>query len=91
MPPDIPAVRVFNPRVIRRDGLDFTATIDGTDRPCFISGTAIAILAGDIQGDMETVFNARWSEVAIVISRKAGSTPADQEITIGSADVRKPD
>ncbi|WP_087754161.1 hypothetical protein [Paraburkholderia caledonica] len=84
------AIRVFNPHVHTRDGLRFTATFNKEDRACFITGTALAILKGDVEGSTEDIFNARFGEIAMAVSRKVGSTPKDEEILIRGEDVQAP-
>lgn len=89
MSSSINAIRVSNPHVGTRDGLEFTATINNSDRPCFITGTALAILGGDLTGSRESVFNARIGEINQAVSRKS-ATPDDEEIVIDSGDVQPP-
>ncbi|MDR5797203.1 hypothetical protein QCE49_27790 [Caballeronia sp. LZ008] len=74
-------------RIIRRDGYNFVACIRGLDRPAFITGSALAVLRGDLKGDDMSVFNDRWNRIAIAVNRKHPITPADQEIFISSDDV----
>lgn len=92
MPAELQGIRVFNPHVGIRDGLEFTATFsNNSDRPCFITGTALGILRGDVAGNTEAVFNARFGEIAIAVSRKAPGTPVGDEIIVNSDDVSAPD
>ncbi|MBP0589318.1 hypothetical protein J8I87_06210 [Paraburkholderia sp. LEh10] len=87
---EVQGFRVFNPHVGTRDGLEFTASHNHVDLPCFISGTALGILRGNIKGSLEDVFNERWNLIALAVSRKSVSTPAGQEIVVNSADVMAP-
>lgn len=80
-------IRVFDPVQGTRDGLEFKAEIDRVERRCFISGTALAILGGELDGEREDIFNARAPSIAVAVSRKAVSTPEGGEITVMSRDV----
>lgn len=87
----IRSIRVFDPVQGERDGLEFKAEIDKKVRRGFISGSALAVLKDDLAGTPEEIFEVRAPSIALAVSRRAESVPEDDEISISSSDVARPD
>ncbi|WP_186057599.1 hypothetical protein [Burkholderia gladioli] len=79
-------VFVSDPRASKRDGLEFTVTIDGkTSYPCFISGTALRLISHEGDRKPMDIFMRSKAEIGMIISRKVDV--AEGEIAISSDDL----